>query len=322
MAGLLDFLRPQGAQAPGAMSQPSGLARLLAPEVALPMAAALMGNQGNMQNLGNAFQMGGQGLQAQKADADARAQDNKTYEFFKTQAPEFAQMIDAGMPISEAWQGYTKQKYAQPAADSRPTSIQEFEMTQKDPKFAEFMRSGKGRDSSLLATDRQAIRDSEDSAMSSNNTIQMLESVLSGEPGQSLNDRAGSGAMAGSQSWLARNDPTGFFDDSKGEATTELQNVVLGQALSSLKSIFGAAPTEGERKILVELQASIDKTPAERKIIIERAIALARKREAFNMDRATELRGGTYYEPGGGYQPGGGDGWSDLGEGVRIRQLD
>jgi hypothetical protein len=104
--------------------------------------------------------------------------------------------------------------------------------------------------------------------------------------------------LAGTQSWMARNDPTGFFNDDKGQATTELENVVLGQALSSLKSIFGAAPTEGERKILVDLQASIDKTPAERKLIIARAKALAEKRLQFNQERAQSLRNEDFYRPG------------------------
>ena len=77
-----------------------------------------------------------------------------------------------------------------------------------------------------------------------------------------------------------------------------MNNVVLGQALSSLKATFGAAPTEGERKILVDLQASIDKTPRERKLIMDRALELARVRLTFNQQRAAELRGGTYYKPG------------------------
>jgi hypothetical protein len=114
MAGLLDLLRPQGAQLPGMAQQPSGLARILQPEVALPMAAALLGNQGNMQNFGNAFGAAGQGLQAQQAKQAELAQQNKTYEFFKTQAPEFAQMIDAGMPVPMAWQEYSKARTAKP----------------------------------------------------------------------------------------------------------------------------------------------------------------------------------------------------------------
>lgn len=182
-----------------------------------------------------------------------------------------------------------------------PTSIQEFERAQADPEFKKWMTTGKGRDSSLMAGDRQAVRESEDMAMAANNTVDMLKSAITAPAGgKALNDRAGSGEWAGTQAWLARNDPTGFFDDATGEATTELNNVVMGQALASLKAIFGAAPTEGERQILIDMQASVDKTPAERKIIMERAIQLAEKRKAFYMDRANELRGGTYYQPGGG----------------------
>lgn len=173
-----------------------------------------------------------------------------------------------------------------------------------DPKSAEgqrFILTGTlpASDRGVTAGDREAIRDSEDNAFAAQNVIEQLQSVISPGPenGPSLNDRAGYGANAGWQSWAARNDPTGFFDDAKGEATTELSNTVLNQALSSLKSIFGAAPTEGERQILLDLQASVDKTPAERKIIIQKAIRQAEKKLAYNQDRASELRGGTYYKP-------------------------
>lgn len=152
-------------------------------------------------------------------------------------------------------------------------------------------------DRGVTAGDREAIREADDQIQASQSAMDQLQSVLTpGENGQSLNDRAGSGALADWQSWAARNDPTGFFDDSKGEATTELNNTVLGQALGSLKSIFGAAPTEGERQILLDMQASVDKTPAERKIIIEKATKLAQRRMQYNQDRANDLRGGTYYK--------------------------
>jgi hypothetical protein len=72
---------------------------------------------------------------------------------------------------------------------------------------------------------------------------------------------------------------------------------VLGQALSQLKSIFGAAPTEGERKILLDLQASVDKTPRERALVLRRAIKLAQNRLAVFDGRAEELRSGSYYQP-------------------------
>jgi hypothetical protein len=196
--------------------------------------------------------------------------------------------------------------------EQRRTAASELGLAPDSPAYQSYVLTGKmprEDQAPLTATDKAAILAADEAVMTNQNVIDQLASVITVDPqtGLSLNDRAGSGFFAGAQSFAARNDPTGFFDDSKGEATTELQNVVLGQALSSLKSIFGAAPTEGERKILIDLQASVDKTPAERKPIVERAMALAAKRLAFNKQRAEALRGKTYYNPGGapGAAPGG-----------------
>jgi len=189
-------------------------------------------------------------------------------------------------------------------ASQRAASAAEFGLSPDDPAYRSYVLTGKmPREDAqpLTATDKKAVLEADEMVQANDSTIQLLQSVLSpGESGQSLNDRAGYGVTAGAQSWLARNDPTGLFDDEKGQATTELQNVVLNQALANLKATFGAAPTEGERKILVDLQASIDKTPAERKIIVERAITAAQRRMEFNQQRADELRGGQFYKPGGG----------------------
>lgn len=103
---LLDALFGQQAQVPGATQQPSGLQQLFQPEVAMPVAAALLGNQGNAANFGNALGAYGQ-VKAQTA------QKNKTMDFFRQQAPEYAQAVEAGMPLEEAWKSYTQQKYAQ-----------------------------------------------------------------------------------------------------------------------------------------------------------------------------------------------------------------
>lgn len=173
-----------------------------------------------------------------------------------------------------------------------------------DPAYRAYVLTGKmprEDQAPITPTDKKAILDADDAVLANKAVIEQLTSVITPDAsGKSLNDRAGSGMFAGAQSFAARNDPTGLFDDATGQATTELQNIVLGQALSSLKSIFGAAPTEGERKILVDLQASIDKTPAERKSIIDRAIRMAKARLKFYQDRAAMLRGGSYYKSGGG----------------------
>ena len=350
MAGLLSGLfgaQPQ-AQAPGqSINGQSLLQKLLDPSFAMPIASALMQRgQGNAANFGDAFGAAGQAM-AQKA------QTNKTLQHLRKEAPDLAADVDAGLPIGEAWKVYTEQRYAQKgkkglinAGDGqlynqdtgewltapgggddfakRKAAADTYGLSPDDPAYKSFLLTGKmprEDQAPLTATDKKAILEADEAVQANQNAIDMLSSVVSGAPGQSINDKASYGLGADTQAWLARNDPTGFFDDEKGQATTELNNVVLNQALSTLKSTFGAAPTEGERKILVDLQASVDKSPAERKLIIERGMELARKRLAFNQQRADELRGGTFYKQGGGASNGGAE-WRDLGGGVSIRRLD
>ncbi|MFT3987173.1 hypothetical protein [Aestuariivirga sp.] len=173
-----------------------------------------------------------------------------------------------------------------------------------DPAYRSYVLTGKmprEDQAPLTAIDKKAILEAEENAQAAEISAQQLQSLITpDESGKSLNDKAGYGATAGVQAFAARNDPFGVFDDAKGEATTNFQNVVLGQALANLKATFGAAPTEGERQILLEMQASVDKTPKEREDIIKRAIKLAQARVKFNQSRADELRGGDYYKPGGG----------------------
>lgn len=184
----------------------------------------------------------------------------------------------------------------------RQQAAAQFGLAPDNPAYQSFVLTGKmprEDQAPLTATDKKAILEADEMVQANQNAIENLKSIISGEPGQSLNDRAGSGMSAGWQAWAARNDPTGMFDDSKGEATTELNNVVVGNTLGQLKSIFGGNPTEGERAALRDLEASIDKTPTERKILINRAIQLAERRLEFNRQRANELRGGSYYKPAG-----------------------
>lgn len=141
----------------------------------------------------------------------------------------------------------------------------------------------------LTSVDKSAILEADDQVQTGKNTIDMLKSALA------LNDTAGSGYFSGAQAFAARNDPTGFFDAKKGAATTDFNNIVMGQALSGMKAIFGGNPTEGERSVLMQLQGMADKTPVERKSIIDRAIKMAQRRVDFNTERAAQLRSGDYF---------------------------
>jgi hypothetical protein len=103
---LLDFLRPQQAQAPGAMQQPrqSGLSQMMQPEVMAAMAGQLLGNEGNMNNFGNAFRAVGPVM------AQTR-QKNQTVELLKKEAPDIAQAIESGaMTPSDGYKAYFDRK--------------------------------------------------------------------------------------------------------------------------------------------------------------------------------------------------------------------
>lgn len=105
-----------------------------------------------------------------------------------------------------------------------------------------------------------------------------------------LNDKSYSGLGA-----LGRAQGAGLFSDSEEAKNTVLiDNIITGNALNALKATFGAAPTEGERKILVELQGSVNLPSDQRKAIWERAQGAAKRRLEYNQQKADALRNGSY----------------------------
>lgn len=86
-----------------------------------------------------------------------------------------------------------------------------------------------------------------------------------------------------------------------GQKTQELENLITTQALESLRAVFGGNPTEGERKILLDVAGSVGKTDAVRQAIYDRAIEAANRRLASNEAKARALRTGEYFQPG--YSP-------------------
>jgi hypothetical protein len=81
-------------------------------------------------------------------------------------------------------------------------------------------------------------------------------------------------------------------DSPKVVATNELNNILKSQMLTVLKSTFGAAPTEGERAILAEVQGIESKSKTERKRIIQRAIRLAEARIERSRRKIEEIQSG------------------------------
>lgn len=157
-----------------------------------------------------------------------------------------------------------------------------------DPGYQGFILTGKmPREDMgpLTATDKKAILEADELVLSNRTAIDSLKQA------KELSAKAYEGPTAG-----MRGTVMGNLGNEAGKATMEYNNLVTSNALSQLKATFGAAPTEGERKILLEIQGSASLPHDVRMKILDRGIAMAEKRMAFNEQRARELRGGDYYK--------------------------
>jgi hypothetical protein len=154
------------------------------------------------------------------------------------------------------------------------------------------------RSEMLTAGDRKAILEADDKTQANASAIGTLRQALE------LNKTANAGWGAGVRTSLGTNLPDLLVPDAvsspeSGQAAAELDNAIIGNALEQLKATFGGMPTEGERKILIDIQGSINQPRAVRQKIYERALQLAEQRLEVNKQEAEKLRGGTYYKPGG-----------------------
>lgn len=147
-------------------------------------------------------------------------------------------------------------------------------------------KSKTGKVANMSATMQKELFEADDTVQSSRNVIGLLQTA------QKLNDKAYSGLGATTRAAIWGQIPG--VNAESANATIDLDNIMTGQALESLKAVFGGMPTEGERKILMDMQASADKTPAQRKSIMDRAIKAAENRLKFNASKAQSLRDGTY----------------------------
>jgi hypothetical protein len=119
---------------------------------------------------------------------------------------------------------------------------------------------------------------------------------------KALNDKAmgftGAGAVASVGTLL----PESVRPDSV-DATKNLDNILQSGALPQLKAIFGGMPTEGERKILLDVQGSSSQPPKVRKEIFDRAEKAINARLKFAQEKTKALREGTYFSGDGGISP-------------------
>lgn len=86
--------------------------------------------------------------------------------------------------------------------------------------------------------------------------------------------------------------------DPKLVNTRTMENLLSEQALAQLKTTFGAAPTEGERKILLDLQGIGAKSKDERAIIMRNAFKSLQSARERHQKRLNEINQGLYRDVG------------------------
>lgn len=139
-------------------------------------------------------------------------------------------------------------------------------------------------------TEQKQIFDTEDTINSGLGVTKSLEDALS------LNGQAYEGSLSG---WRKTLGQLFSSDDPRYVATESFDNLIQSNALQSLKVTFGANPTEGERKILMDLQAISSKPRPVRDAILRRALDTVKTRISRETQRLERLKGGEYGTRGG-----------------------
>jgi len=152
----------------------------------------------------------------------------------------------------------------------------------------EFRKNMTGANRPMSATAQRELFDADENVLATESGINMLDQAIR------LSPVAYEGVGASQRATAATMLPDSF--EPKGtKETLEFDLLLKQQVLPQLKSIFGSAPTEGERAILLELQGSSSLPRATREAVLKRARQMANQRLQFNKQKAQKLREGSYF---------------------------
>jgi|SRR5215217_1272657 len=266
-------------------------------------------------------QLDTQMAQEEQAKAQETEQTNMTKEWLRSRGR------DDLIPLVDAGQGmFALQQATQTSENNMTADMQNYQFAQDNPGFASFIggntskppqietrfntdtgqeervqwnpqtgawdafggvKAQTGRDAPMNSTIQKELFEADEAVQAGQAVLQGLDRAME------LSPQAYDGPWADQRSYGAS-----MFGDQGGIATQELKNVVTSQALESLKAVFGGMPTEGERKILLEIQGSVDQPKPVREAIYKRARQAAERRIAENARKAAALRSGQYFEDG------------------------
>jgi hypothetical protein len=140
----------------------------------------------------------------------------------------------------------------------------------------------------MSATAQRELFDADENVLATQSGIEMLDQAIKLSPvayeGIGASERAKTATILPDR-----------FEPAGTKETLEFDLLLKQQVLPQLKSIFGSAPTEGERAILLELQGSSSLPKATRENLLKRARNMANQRLQFNKQKAQKLREGSYF---------------------------
>lgn len=234
--------------------------------------------------------------QQQQAQALQQAQ---AYAVF-IKDPELRSMVEAGaLPFQEA---FSIEREGMAGSTDSPPVVEIFDSATGMPQKGymqgtQFVplggtKAAPGTTGDLSATETRELFQTEENILAATNVISALDTALD------LNTQSASGWGAEQLAGIGANLPDWVpmlgGNEERDANTLQLKNIVTEQALSQLKLVFGAAPTEGERQILLEIQGSVNQPQEVRQRIFDRAKELAVERLRFNEDRKLRIEQGGY----------------------------
>jgi hypothetical protein len=158
--------------------------------------------------------------------------------------------------------------------------------------------SGEGGRPKLNVIDKKEIFEAEDSNANLDSTVANLQSALT------ANNQAYTGVGAGARADMVAKTPLRYLvgDEAKqgANATLEFEKITSPEALQIMSNTLKGATTDFELKKYIDIFADVSAPPKTRQNAIERLIALAERKRELNATRINQLRGGTYYDQGGG----------------------
>ena len=170
-------------------------------------------------------------------------------------------------------------------AEMTPYQREMLRLRERDIDLRERM-TGAGRP--MSATAQRELFDADENVIATEAGIDMLDQAIK------LSPTAYEGVGASQRATAATLLPDSL--EPKGtKETLEFDLLLKQQVLPQLKSIFGSAPTEGERAILLELQGSSSLPKSTREAVLKRARRMAAQRLQFNKEKAQKLRSGSYF---------------------------